>query len=152
MKNLPSAATWAWLVALGVASFLTWANFKASFPGNFGGFPSFPVLDGVTIAANAWKSNLTLIGMQIPNWLPIIAAFGAAFVVCARAGGADLSPKLPKILLIYAIAHIVIFALNILGNSGGSLGIGTLLALLALGGLWKTIAISSTKIPKTPTI
>ncbi len=153
MKNSLPAAAWAWLIVLSVASFLTWGRFTTSFPNNFGGFSTEIPADGIVILANAWKSNLTLWGMQIPNWLPIIAAFGAAGVVCARAGGADLSPKLPKILLIYAIAHVVIFALNIWNNAASSLGIGTLITLFALGGLWKTIIVAPAKNPvKTPII
>ena len=152
MKNSIPAAAWAWLMLLGVASFLTWATFKTSSPSNFGGFPT-ELLGETEISANAWKSYLLLFGMQIPNWLPVIAAFGAAGAFYARNNGADLSPKLPKILLIYAFVHVALFAINVFGNSRNPLGIGSLLMLFALGGLWKTIIKTSrTSGVKTPVI
>lgn len=77
--------------------------------------------------------------MSIPNWLPVIAAFGAAGAFYARNNGADLSPKLTRRLLIYAIIHVAFFGFMIWGNGQGSLGIGVLITLFALGGLWKTI-------------
>ena len=150
MKNSLSAAAWAWLVLIGLSSFMTWATFKIVIPGNFGGFPN-ELLGDAAISANAWKSNLTLLGMQIPNWLPVIAAFGAVGALYARNNGADLSPKLPRTLLLYAIAHVALFSCIIFTGGRGSLGIGSLLALLGLGGLWKTIVkTSQVKDFKTP--
>lgn len=153
MKHSLPAAVWAWLILVGVASFVTWATFKTSFSSNFGGFSTeLLALEGPEISANAWKSYLRVFGMQIPNWLPIVAAFGAVGAFYARGNGADLSPKLPRFLLIYAIAHVAFFIFMLLGGNGGVLGFGALLTLFALGGLWKTmIRTSKAREVNTPT-
>ena len=135
--------------------FLTWVTFKISaYDSNspaFGGFPN-EVLGHAVIAANAWKSNLLLMRISIPNWLPVMAAFGAVGALYARNNGADLSPKLPRWLLVYAFVHLALFGFMVLGDGrGSSLGIGALIMIFALGGLWKTI-IKTSKVKdfKTP--
>ena len=142
MKNSIPAAAWAWLLLVSVASFLTWAVFKTSFSSNFGGFP-VELLGETEISASAWKSYLRLWGMQIPNWLPVVAAFAAVGAFYALGRGADLSPKLPKILLIYAFVHVLFFTFMVWGGNGSVVGFGALLTLFALGGLWKTIVRKS---------
>lgn len=153
MKNSLSAAAWAWLVLVGLASFLTWATFNSQtvFGDAFTGFPSSPFKD-IDITTNAWNSNLRLFGASLPNWLPIFAAFAAAGAFYARSNGADLSPKLPRLLLIYAFIHVALFGFILWSDGKGSLGIGPLVTLLALGGLWKTIVVAPQKNSVKPPI
>lgn len=140
MKNSLPAAAWAWLVLVSVASFLTWATFSSqTIVGDaFTGFPNLPFKD-IDITTNAWNSNLRLFGVSLPNWLPIFAVFAAAGAFYTRNDGADLSPKLPQRLLIYAFAQVALFWFILWSGGKGSVGVGPLVMLVALGGLWKTI-------------
>ncbi len=154
MKNSLPAAAWAWLALVGVASFLNWATFT-NLPSTGDAFTGFPnaMFNGVSIAANAWNSNLRFMGMSIPNWLAVVAAFGAAGAFYALNNGADLSPKLTRRLLIYAIIHVAFFGFIVWSGGRNSLGIGPLVTLFALGGLWKTIIFTpSINAIETPVI
>ena len=134
---------------MGVASFLTWGTISptsfSGFPGGFPGDFAGGLFGGITISINAWSGHLTLAGLQLPNWLPIIAAAGAAAAAYARSTGAQLPAILPLALMIYALAHVAIFGLILLGSGRGSLGIGTIATLLALFALLRAIMSASKK-------
>lgn len=138
---------WVWLACVGVASFLSWGTISptslSGFPGGFPGDLAGGLFGGITISVNAWSGNLTLAGLQLPNWLPIIAAAGATGVAYARSTGAQLPAILPLALLIYALAHVAIFGLILLGSGRGSLGFGTIATLLALAALLRAIMSAS---------
>ena len=93
---------WVWLACVGVASFLTWGTISpTSFSGFPGGFPGGmgDFFGGISININAWSGHLTLISLQLPNWLVVIAAAGAVGAAYARATGAQLPKVLPLALL-----------------------------------------------------
>ena len=144
MKPSFPAMIWVWLALVGVASFLTWGTIRptsfSGFPGGFPGDFGNSILGGIVISVTAWTGNLTLAGLSLPNWLPVIAAAGAVAIVYARGAGAQLSPLAPTLLLIYALAHVVLFGLIIVGSGRGSLGIGTIAMFAALIGLWRALA------------
>ncbi len=150
MKPAFPAAVWAWLAFVGVASFLTWGTIRptafSGFPGGLsdgfpGGFGDF--FGGLSIAVNAWSGNLTLAGLQLPNWLTVVAATCAVGTAYARSTGAQLSKALPSGLILYALVHVALFALIVLGSGRGTLGIGAILMFVALGGLWRALMNTS---------
>ncbi len=139
---------WVWLACVGVASFLSWGTIAptsfSGFPGGFPGDLTGGFFGGISISVNAWSGNLTLAGLQLPNWLPIVAAAGATGAAYARSTGAQLPAILPLALLIYALAHVLLFGLIVAGSGRGSLGIGTIAMWLALAALLRAIT-SATK-------
>ena len=148
MKPSFPAMIWVWLALVGVASFLTWGTIR---PTSFSGFPggfADAIFGGISISVTAWTGNLTLAGLSLPNWLPVVAAAGAVAIVYARAAGAQMSPLAPTLLLIYALIHVALFGLIVVGSGNGSLGIGTLAMLAALIGLWRALAHAAR--PQTP--
>ena len=112
-----------------------WGAFATSSIDGFLGGSLVAPFNGAAIPVSAWSSSLSLMGMQLPNWLPVVAAVAAVVVVYARWRGAQLSPTLPKLLLIYAIVHVALFGFMIWENGRGSIGVGIFVMLVALFGL-----------------
>ncbi len=130
---------WVWLACILVASFLSWGTIAptsfSGFPGGLLGGLTDGFFGGISISVNAWSGNVTLMGLQLPNWLPIVAAVGATGAAYARSTGTQLPAILPLALLIYALIHVALFGFIVLGSGRGSLGIGTIAMFFALAAL-----------------
>lgn len=143
MRTSFPPAIWGWTILTVVASFLSWGTFR---PTNISGFPTgFPgelsaaLFGNMTVSVDAWHGNLTLMGLQLPNWLPVVATVAAAYMVYVRSTGAQLSTRFVPALLFYSLAHVGAFSLLLLFSGRGALGIGAILMLLAIAGLMQAM-------------
>ena len=56
-----------------IASFLTWGVFQLTPPG-VDLPPEFAeMMKQMTVSINGWRGHLTLMGVQLPNWLAVVA-------------------------------------------------------------------------------
>lgn len=124
------------------ASFMPWVSLKQSLP--MGGF--FPGMTVSIPSPTAWNSNVTFLGITVPNWLLVGVAIGAAvagWLLADKRWSAPMSLLLG--LPMYGICHsaFVLLMILILTSRGTGLGIGVVLTFLAFGGMciatWKNL-------------
>ncbi|MFN0199356.1 MAG: hypothetical protein ACKVT0_21610 [Planctomycetaceae bacterium] len=112
------------------ASFMPWFTIRQAVP--FGGIQIGNFNMTVTMpAVSAWKSNITILAITLPNWILVAVAAGMAFTAWRSADGNWIPPKsLTWGLPIYGVCHTAYIMLLLISN-GGRIGAGLLLTCAA---------------------
>jgi hypothetical protein len=123
-----------WTVALVVGSFLPWGTLRGSMtfnlpdihPAAMRAFRSLPMM---SIPINGWKGQVTLVGVELPNWLPVICGVAVGvFGLLAAASVWKAPPAASIVLSSYGIVHMG-FVLAVFIKSSSSVGIGLLVSV-----------------------
>jgi hypothetical protein len=134
-----------WCALVIVASFMTWATVQAHPTLSIGSFPlgNMGMNFSMTMTVTAWNGSLTLLQVQTPNWLIVPAAVVVALVAALRAFGfKQASPVIEWVLSIFGVLYMIAFVLMIV-DGGGTLGIGSILTLIAFIGMVVSIVLQS---------
>lgn len=128
-----------------VASFMPWITLSQSLPfGNM--FPGSLPMNLSLPSPTAWNSNVTLLGITVPNWFLVGVAIGAAGTVWMSADSRWAAPRWLLLgLPIYGVCHSEFVVLMIMTSNGAGLGFGVILTFLAFGGMMYAVV-------KTPVI
>lgn len=122
-----------------MASFMPWVTLSRSLPfGNM--FPGSLPMNVSLPSPTAWNSNVTLLGITVPNWFLVGIAAVAAFSAWTTAAGRWSAPRwLILGLPIYGVCHSAFVIFMIMTSNGIGLGFGVILTFLAFGGMLATV-------------
>jgi len=116
-----------------LAAFLPWGSIKNTNP--WGAFRHIAPLDtgdiNITWRISGWKGALTVLRMELPNWLVVVAAFViAALAVLQAARVCEPRPWISTALAVYGLLHSGATILGLI-DTGNTLGVGVLVTLAA---------------------
>ena len=123
------------------AAFMPWGTINALPTMTVTGMP-FPAGEmpfggmRMEMTMTGWNGSMSPGGFKLPNWLVVLAAGAIATLVWVRAKSITAIPgALPIALAIYGLLHAALAGFVLVGSSGGSLGVGTLLTAAAFLGM-----------------
>lgn len=139
MKNKYSTNVLILCVVNLVASFMPWGTFQASINLPFGdfNFGEFPFGGTQTITINAWNSNLTLLGLTIPNWTLVFIAIGIGGLLFTK-----VTPKVNMLLAAYGVFHSLFLGFMLIAN--GTVGIGLIITVVSFIAIMIFLILSNT--------
>lgn len=140
-KNLVIGVTIAAVVVF-AASFMPWGKVRGTATMNLPFLPrgaEAPDLFGgleFVVTATAWNSNTNLGRLELPNWLVVFAALGAAALCWVKAGSLWTAPSALLFGLAgYGLLHSVGFLVWLLSSQKNSAGVGSFLTVIAFVGM-----------------
>jgi hypothetical protein len=130
-KQLAIGVTLAGLFIL-AASFMSWGGLRGPIDiklpfGENTGITSYSVV----LTSTAWKSNLILSGLKLPNWLTVLAAAMLVAICWLKVNGAWEAPLWVCLLLAaYGFAHAALFTVMLKASDQGTVGIGSIFTMI----------------------
>jgi hypothetical protein len=108
-----------------IAAFVPWGEIRGT-PSFSGGFA--PMFGEVRLTMTGWNGNLTVAGVQLPNWLTVVAAVAVVFGVWLTVLGILPIPLAALIVVAaYGLLHTAFLLILLATSNDGSPGLGAAL-------------------------
>jgi hypothetical protein len=90
----------------------------------------------MTFTITGWNGHITLGGLELPNWLVVLAAAGAAVLCWLKAGSVWDAPSAVLFAVAgYGLLHAGFALVILMSSDQGSAGVGSFLTVLAFIGM-----------------